>query len=147
MASPDASPSEASQEALYRNSSGPFVFDHDFTRENAGRLEDVYNMQKVALGEGSFGSAFRATCKPAWTKWRPDAKTSMKMVKGVTKRNFTVAFQEALTMEECLKVQDLFQDQQAALVGDTSGLLRENDLGLVVLGMMGRGKMGSERNR
>lgn len=63
MASPDASPSEASQEALYRNSSGPFVFDHDFTRENAGRLEDVYNMQKVALGEGSFGSAFRATCK------------------------------------------------------------------------------------
>ncbi|CAK9027282.1 Calcium-dependent protein kinase 3 (PfCDPK3) [Durusdinium trenchii] len=59
-------------------------------------------------------------------KWRPDAKTSMKMVKGVTKRNFTVAFQEALTMEECLKVQDLFQDQQAALVGDTSGLLREN---------------------
>lgn len=26
---------------------------------------------------------------------------------------FQVAFQEALTMEECLKVQDLFQDQQA----------------------------------
>ena len=41
--------------AVKRGCRGPFVFEHDFTRENNGRLEDVYTMQKVALGEGSFG--------------------------------------------------------------------------------------------
>ncbi|CAJ1446740.1 unnamed protein product [Effrenium voratum] len=62
MASPET---EASQfeEPLQRVSSGPFVFDHDFTRENAGSLEDAYAVQKKPLGEGSFGSAFRATCR------------------------------------------------------------------------------------
>lgn len=65
-ADPEASQASQVSEAsvpLYRNSSGPFVFDHDFTRENTGCLEDAYTMQKKALGEGSFGSAFRATCK------------------------------------------------------------------------------------
>ena len=28
--------------------------------------QDAYTMQKKALGEGSFGSAFRATCKSSW---------------------------------------------------------------------------------
>eukprot|EP00439_Symbiodinium_sp_Y106_P012243 s5599_g1.t2 len=62
-----ASPSQGSEPpeslALARSPSGPFVFGHDFTREVAGSLEDAYSLQKKPLGEGSFGSAFRATCK------------------------------------------------------------------------------------
>ena len=35
-------------------------------------LQDTYTMQKKALGEGSFGSAFKATCKSSWRNFERD---------------------------------------------------------------------------
>jgi len=44
-------------------SSGVFVFEHTFTRENPGKLEDFFEVQGSQLGEGSFGSVYKATCR------------------------------------------------------------------------------------
>jgi len=41
-----------------------FIFDHVFTRDNAGRLEDEYDVDAAQLGEGSFGTVFKAKTKP-----------------------------------------------------------------------------------
>lgn len=35
-------------------------------------MQDTYTMQKKALGEGSFGSAFKATCKSSWRNFERD---------------------------------------------------------------------------
>eukprot|EP00931_Biecheleriopsis_adriatica_P093302 TRINITY_DN67047_c0_g1_i1.p1 TRINITY_DN67047_c0_g1~~TRINITY_DN67047_c0_g1_i1.p1 ORF type:complete len:523 (+),score=139.81 TRINITY_DN67047_c0_g1_i1:28-1569(+) len=65
MAMAPPSQEEASPVATLQrsNSSGPFFFPHEFTRNNAGSLEDSYTVAKKPLGEGSFGTAFRVTCK------------------------------------------------------------------------------------
>jgi calcium-dependent protein kinase len=43
--------------------SAPFHFAHIWMRDNAGKLEDEYEVAASQLGEGSFGSVFRAKCK------------------------------------------------------------------------------------
>lgn len=58
-----ASPETEVPSLCRRASSGPFFFPHEFIRDNPGRLEDFYTVHKKPLGEGSFGSAFRALCK------------------------------------------------------------------------------------
>jgi len=45
-----------------RRQDSTFNFEHHFTRENPGKLQDFYTVETAQLGEGSFGSAYRAKC-------------------------------------------------------------------------------------
>lgn len=49
--------------SLTREESSGFIFEHEFAQDNPGKLEDFYTQGGERLGEGSFGSVFRATCK------------------------------------------------------------------------------------
>jgi calcium-dependent protein kinase len=50
------SPTGATQDSV-------FHFNHVFTRDNAGKLEDEYEVEASKMGEGSFGSVFKAKSK------------------------------------------------------------------------------------
>jgi len=47
-----------------RRQQSAFLFDHVFTRDNAGKLEDEYDVEAAQIGEGSFGTVFKAKTKP-----------------------------------------------------------------------------------
>lgn len=63
-AAPGAVASQELPPSLSRaESSGVFHFQHAFTHDNPGKLQDHYEVEGTPLGEGSFGSAFKAKCK------------------------------------------------------------------------------------
>lgn len=61
-------------------SSGTFGFQTIFSRDNPGKLEDFYEVAAKQLGEGSFGSVFKATCKET---------RALRAVKGIEKSKVT----------------------------------------------------------
>lgn len=49
--------------ASLTRSDSTFHFAHEFAQDNPGKLEDFYAVSAKALGEGSFGSVYTATCR------------------------------------------------------------------------------------
>jgi len=102
--------SAASQDTLQRaNSSGPFYFDHDFVHENPGRLEDSYSMARKPLGEGSFGSAFRATCKQTGQE-RAVKAIEIKVVKNPTRFRREIEIAKKLDHPNVVRLHETFRD-------------------------------------
>lgn len=63
VATPTPSPTPTAEALSRADSSQGFCFNHNFMRDNPGKLEDFYDVAKSNLGEGSFGSVALAKCK------------------------------------------------------------------------------------
>eukprot|EP00434_Breviolum_minutum_P034645 symbB.v1.2.030670.t1/scaffold3433.1/size56802/4 len=111
QASPTSQTSDCDASVLRRNASGPFVFDHDFTRENTGCLEDTYTMQKKALGEGSFGSAFKATCKRTGQE-RAVKAIAIRGVKNPARFQREIQIAKKLDHPNVVRLYETFKDAQ-----------------------------------
>eukprot|EP00933_Yihiella_yeosuensis_P037587 TRINITY_DN31580_c0_g1_i1.p1 TRINITY_DN31580_c0_g1~~TRINITY_DN31580_c0_g1_i1.p1 ORF type:complete len:549 (-),score=122.50 TRINITY_DN31580_c0_g1_i1:54-1637(-) len=94
---------------MRRASSGPFNFNHEFSRDNPGRLEDFYAVQRKPLGEGSFGSAFKATCKQT-SQERAVKAIELKVVKNPTRFQREIDIAKQLDHPNVVRLHETFRD-------------------------------------
>lgn len=90
-------------------SSGPFFFTHAFTRDNPGKLEDFYEVASKPLGEGSFGSAFKANCKQTGQE-RAVKSIEIKNVKNPIRFEQEIAIAKQLDHPNVVRLFEVFRD-------------------------------------
>lgn len=98
-------PAEESQ----LSSQGSFTFHHVFTRDNPGKLDDFYDVDPEKLGEGSFGSAFRAKCKRTGQD-RAVKNIEIKRVKNVEKFELEIGIASKLNHPNVVRLFETFRD-------------------------------------
>jgi len=110
-AAPDTGDKAEEKSLLDRSISGQsFIFDHVFMRDNPGKLEDFYQLNKGdGLGEGSFGSVAKATCKR--TKVQRAVKTiDLKTVRNPGRFEHEIAIQKQLDHPNVVRLYETFRD-------------------------------------
>mmetsp|Transcript_142627 Transcript_142627/g.246878 ORF Transcript_142627/g.246878 Transcript_142627/m.246878 type:complete len:529 (+) Transcript_142627:106-1692(+) len=99
----------AAPPALQRvESSGQLTFDHVFLRENAGKLEDHYDV-KERKGEGTFGSVFRAKCKQTGVE-RAVKAIEIKNVKNPARFDREIEIKKVLDHPNVVRLYETFRD-------------------------------------
>jgi len=90
-------------------SSGAFCFDHVFMRDNPGKLEDFYELERSNLGEGSFGSVARAKCKR--TQCERAVKTiDLKSVRNPSRFEHEIQIQRQMDHPNVVRLYETFRD-------------------------------------
>lgn len=104
-----ASAIEPPPEMQRQESSGVFNFDHDFTHDNPGKLDVFYVLQKSNLGEGSFGSVAKATCKRSSVE-RAVKTIDLKAVKNPARFEHEIRIQKSLDHPNVVRLYETFRD-------------------------------------
>lgn len=87
------------------------TFKHIFTHQNPGKIQDYYDFEKEVLGEGSFGSVKKATCK-ATGAVRAIKSINVSSIKPENKARFQqeIDIQQRLDHPHIVKLHEVFED-------------------------------------
>ncbi|CAE8682179.1 unnamed protein product, partial [Polarella glacialis] len=84
-------------------------FQHKFTQENGGRIDDFYKMEKTALGEGSYGQVAKGVNKDTGAV-RAIKAIDKNKISDVERFQGEVDIQAALDHPNIVKLYEVFQD-------------------------------------
>lgn len=90
-----------------------FNFTHHFSRDNPGKLEDFYEVEKSQLGEGSFGTVSKAKCKksPGPTHvFRAVKSMEIKNVKNPSRFEREISIAKQLDHPNVVRLFEVFRD-------------------------------------
>lgn len=86
-----------------------FCFDHVFMRDNPGKVEDFYVIEKTNLGEGSFGSVAKAKCKRTNVE-RAVKTVDLKAVRNPQRFELEIQIQKSLDHPNVVRLYETFRD-------------------------------------
>lgn len=107
-----ASGAQAEDSKLVRpslTSGSSFCFDHVFMRDNQGKIEDFYDVEKSNLGEGSFGTVSRGLCKRT-TVERAVKVIDLKTVRNPSRFELEINIQKQLDHPNVVRLYETFRD-------------------------------------
>jgi calcium-dependent protein kinase len=102
---------ESTQEdnVLRRQESSQFTFGHVFMRDNPGKLTDRYDVDKKVMGEGSFGSVFKASCRDT-KALRAVKAIELKAVKNPVRFEREINIAKQLDHPNVVRLYEVFRD-------------------------------------